>query len=74
MKRLNWGLIGGGAGSQIGPAHRLGAQADGHFALVAGGFGPRPRTGQVLRAIAWDTFGSRLWHMARDAKGGAAPR
>ncbi len=36
MTRLNWGLIGGGEGSQIGPAHRLGALADGHFALVAG--------------------------------------
>ncbi|MEL7214423.1 MAG: Gfo/Idh/MocA family oxidoreductase [Pseudomonadota bacterium] len=36
MKRLNWGIIGGGEGSQIGPAHRLGAQADGNFILAAG--------------------------------------
>lgn len=36
MKKLNWGLIGGGEGSQIGPAHRLGALADGNFALAAG--------------------------------------
>jgi predicted dehydrogenase len=36
MTRLNWGMIGGGEGSQIGPAHRLGAQADGNFSLVAG--------------------------------------
>lgn len=28
MKRLNWGMIGGGEGSQIGPAHRLGVAAD----------------------------------------------
>ena len=34
--KLNWGLIGGGEGSQIGPAHRLGAQADGLFTLAAG--------------------------------------
>lgn len=34
--KLNWGIVGGGEGSQIGPAHRLGAQADGHFAFVAG--------------------------------------
>jgi predicted dehydrogenase len=34
--RLNWGMIGGGEGSQIGPAHRLGAQADGNFTLAAG--------------------------------------
>lgn len=36
MTRLNWGLIGGGEGSQIGPAHRLGALADGNFTLAAG--------------------------------------
>ena len=36
MKKLNWGMIGGGKGSQIGPAHRLGAQADGNFTLAAG--------------------------------------
>lgn len=33
--KLNWGMIGGGEGSQIGPAHRLGAQADGNFTLAA---------------------------------------
>ncbi|MEM0937935.1 MAG: Gfo/Idh/MocA family oxidoreductase [Pseudomonadota bacterium] len=36
MARLNWGMVGGGEGSQIGPAHRLGAQADGNFILAAG--------------------------------------
>lgn len=36
MTKLNWGMIGGGEGSQIGPAHRLGAQADGNFVLSAG--------------------------------------
>ncbi len=36
MARLAWGMVGGGEGSQIGPAHRLGAQADGNFALAAG--------------------------------------
>ena len=36
MTKLQWGLIGGGEGSQIGPAHRLGAQADGLFTFAAG--------------------------------------
>ncbi|ABD54340.1 Gfo/Idh/MocA family protein [Jannaschia sp. CCS1] len=36
MSKLKWGMIGGGEGSQIGPAHRLGAQADGNFTLTAG--------------------------------------
>ncbi|MEM7303199.1 MAG: Gfo/Idh/MocA family oxidoreductase [Pseudomonadota bacterium] len=36
MTKLRWGMVGGGEGSQIGPAHRLGAQADGHFEFTAG--------------------------------------
>ena len=28
MAKLNWGMIGGGDGSQIGPAHRLAAGLD----------------------------------------------
>ena len=47
MTKLNWGLIGGGEGSQIGPAHRLGALADGHFALVAGALDHRPDAGRA---------------------------
>ncbi len=50
MKKLNWGLIGGGAGSQIGPAHRLGAQADGNFAFVAGALDHRPDAGRSFAA------------------------
>lgn len=46
MKRLNWGLIGGGEGSQIGPAHRLGAQADGNFTLAAGALDADPARGK----------------------------
>ena len=36
MSRLNWGLIGGGAGSQIGPIHRIAAAIDGEYELTAG--------------------------------------
>ncbi len=36
MSKLNWGMIGGGEGSQIGPAHRIGAALDGCFAMSAG--------------------------------------
>ena len=48
MAKLNWGMIGGGEGSQIGPAHRLGALADGHFDLVAGALDHRARRGARL--------------------------
>lgn len=44
--KLNWGMIGGGEGSQIGPAHRLGAQADGNFAFVAGALDADPARGR----------------------------
>jgi predicted dehydrogenase len=40
-------MIGGGEGSQIGPAHRLGALADGHFDLVAGALDHRPDVGRA---------------------------
>lgn len=46
MARLNWGLIGGGEGSQIGPAHRLGAGLDGLFDFVAGALDHRPEAGR----------------------------
>lgn len=36
MPKLNWGMIGGGEGSQIGPAHRISAALDGLYALAAG--------------------------------------
>lgn len=36
MSRLNWGMIGGGEGSQIGPAHRISASLDGYYTMSAG--------------------------------------
>lgn len=46
MTKLKWGMIGGGEGSQIGPAHRLGAQADGLFEFAAGALDHRPDVGR----------------------------
>ena len=46
MRALSWGLVGGGEGSQIGPAHRLGARLDGEFVLVAGALDHRPEIGR----------------------------
>ena len=46
MAKLNWGMVGGGEGSQIGPAHRLGAGLDGEFAFVAGALDHRPDQGR----------------------------
>lgn len=48
MARLTWGLIGGGEGSQIGPAHRLGARVDGLFDFVAGALDHRPAEGRAF--------------------------
>ena len=47
MSKLKWGMIGGGEGSQIGPAHRLGAQADGLFEFAAGALDHRPEAGRA---------------------------
>ncbi len=46
MPKLNWGMIGGGEGSQIGPAHRLGAGLDGAFDFVAGALDHRAEEGR----------------------------
>ena len=48
MERLKWGLIGGGEGSQIGPAHRLGARLDGLFDFTAGALDHRPDAGRAF--------------------------
>lgn len=47
MSKLNWGMVGGGAGSQIGPAHRLGAGLDGAFAFTAGALDHVPDAGRA---------------------------
>ena len=47
MAKLKWGMIGGGEGSQIGPAHRMGAQADGNFILAAGALDHDAERGKV---------------------------
>jgi predicted dehydrogenase len=45
MAKLQWGMIGGGEGSQIGPAHRLGAGLDGLYNFAAGALDHRPEVG-----------------------------
>jgi len=42
MKKLNWGLVGGGEGSQIGFTHRAAAGLDGRFSFVAGALDASP--------------------------------
>ena len=47
MTKLKWGMIGGGEGSQIGPAHKLGALADGLFEFSAAALDHRPDVGRT---------------------------
>lgn len=47
MSPLAWGLVGGGEGSQIGPAHRLGARIDGLFELSAAALDHRADEGRA---------------------------
>ncbi len=47
MKRLNWGLVGGGEGSQIGPAHRLATRLDGYYDFVAAALDADPDAGRA---------------------------
>lgn len=45
MAKLKWGMIGGGEGSQIGPAHRLSAGLDSLFEFSAGALDHRAEYG-----------------------------
>ena len=49
-QKLRWGLVGGGEGSQIGGAHRIGATIDGEFELVAGALDIDPARGREFAA------------------------
>jgi predicted dehydrogenase len=46
MARLKWGMIGGGEGSQIGPAHRISAAVDGLYDFTAGALDVVPEKGR----------------------------
>ena len=48
MTRLNWGMIGGGKDSQIGPAHRIAAGLDGLFSFAAGALDHDPVAGRAF--------------------------
>ena len=71
MARLNWGMVGGGDGSQIGPAHRLGAGLDGAFSFVAGALDHNPEAGrayaQSLRIVADRAYGDWREMLAGEA-------
>jgi predicted dehydrogenase len=47
VQKLSWGMIGGGEGSQIGPAHRMGALADGYFSFDAAALDASPDKGRA---------------------------
>jgi len=72
MTKLNWGMIGGGEGSQIGPAHRLGAGLDGEFSFVAGALDHNAEAGrdyaQRLGIAADRAYGDWREMLAGEAK------
>ncbi|NNE79429.1 MAG: Gfo/Idh/MocA family oxidoreductase [Silicimonas sp.] len=76
MTKLNWGMIGGGEGSQIGPAHRLGAAIDGEFTFAAGALDHRADAGraygQKLGLAADRSYGD--WQEMLDGEKGRADR
>ncbi len=46
MAKLNWGMVGGGEGSQIGPAHRISAAMDGLYTMASGALDANPEKGR----------------------------
>lgn len=49
-RRLRLGMVGGGRGAYIGGTHRLAAQLDGHYELVAGAFDVDPERARAFAA------------------------
>ena len=77
-RKLRWGLVGGGEGSQIGGAHRIGAVLDGHFELLAGALDIDPDRGREF-AIRKGIAAARAygeWHqmLARESRLGSDDR
>ncbi len=76
--KLRWGLVGGGEGSQIGGAHRIGAVLDGHFELLAGALDIDPDRGREF-AVRKGVSAARAygeWHemLARESRLGPDER
>ena len=75
MAKLNWGMIGGGEGSQIGPAHRLGAGLDGAFEFAAGALDHRPDAGiDYGRRLGLGDRAYGSWHDMLESERGRQDR
>jgi predicted dehydrogenase len=76
MAKLNWGMIGGGEGSQIGPAHRISAAMDGLYTMAAGALDVDAAKGKdfaMRLGIAPDrAYGD--WHEMLEGERGRADR
>ena len=72
MTRLNWGMIGGGEGSQIGPAHRISAASMGFTACQRAPSTSIRRRAATMRSASASRR-TRLWQLAGDAGGREGP-
>ena len=73
MTRLNWGMIGGGEGSQIGPAHRISAALDGLYTMAAGALDADPKKGHAY-AVSLGIDSSRAYGDWREMLAGERNR
>ena len=71
-RRLRMGMVGGGAGSFIGPVHRMAAELDGAIELVAGAFSQDPdrsrQAGVTYRISADRAYANYAEMMERESK------
>jgi predicted dehydrogenase len=71
-RRLRMGMVGGGAGSFIGPVHRMAAELDGAIELVAGAFSQDPersrQAGVAYRISADRAYANYAEMMERESK------
>ncbi len=71
-RRLRMGMVGGGAGSFIGPVHRMAAELDGAIELVAGAFSQDPersrQAGVTYRISADRAYANYAEMMERESE------
>lgn len=73
MKAMNWGMVGGGEGSQIGFAHRAGSALDGRFRFAAGALDVDPERGRAF-ALSLGLDAARAYGDWREMLKGEAAR
>ena len=69
MKRIRWGMVGGGHGGFIGEVHRMAARLDDRYSLIAGALSSDPERARASARDLGIAQGSYVYGLSRDGRG-----